>query len=102
MTAAGVCDECGSGIDTKLEAGSFGMYRGETISCPNCTHQTPAERVVEAAQSWAGAKDDFDAFDGDRRGIGVHVYNSGQKLRRAVADYEGRPQTEDMQDDDSY
>ena len=53
MTAAGVCDECGSGIDTTLEAGSFGMYRGETISCPNCTHQTPAERVVEAARDVA-------------------------------------------------
>ena len=50
MTAADLCDECeltGQTATTVLVP-PFDSYEKED-PCPNCRHQTPAERVVEAA-----------------------------------------------------
>lgn len=53
MTAADLCDWefCGGQSDNpdlaKLNGRQFGYF-----DCPNCTYQTPAERVVEAAREF--------------------------------------------------
>ncbi len=57
MTAADLCDECGRG-DKLLRIDPKTRLTLHAKPCPNCRHQTPAERVIEAALTWATTEDE--------------------------------------------